>query len=180
MNRAEKQSEVEFLNECFTKSAIAVCADYRGLTVTQVTNLRRDLRKSGAKARVVKNTLARLAIKDVFKAAEAAELERFLKIFEGPCFVVFSDSDPVAPSKVLSQFAKTNDKLSIKGAWLEGAFVDKSGVGELANMPGKEELLGKLLNLMLAPATQLVRLMAAPATQLVRTLEAHRANIEKK
>jgi large subunit ribosomal protein L10 len=180
MDRQEKRQEVEFLNDCFTKAQIALCADYRGLTVAQVTKLRRELTKVGARARVVKNTLARIAVQDVFKSAEQAELERFTKIFDGPSFVVFSEKDPVAPSKVLATFAKDNEKFSIKGAWFEGAFVDKSGVGQLATMPGKEELLGKLLNLLLAPATQLVRLMQAPGTQLVRVLDAQRAKLETK
>lgn len=180
MNRQEKHDEVKFLNQSFQKTQIAICADYRGLTVAQVTKLRRELTSAGAKARVVKNTLARLAVNEVFKAAEDAERERFLKIFDGPCFVVFSEKDPVSPSKILAAFAKANEKFTIKGAWLEGAFVDKAGVGQLATMPGKEELLGKLLNLMLAPATQLVRLLQAPGTQLVRVLEAQRAKLEGK
>lgn len=179
MNRSEKQSEVEFLKESFGGTAIALCADYRGLTVSQITALRRDLKNSGAKARVVKNTLARIAIKEMFKEAEAAELERFIKIFDGPCFVVFSDTDPVGPSKIISKYAKDIESFKIKGAWLEGAFVDNSGVGMLANMPGKNELLAKLLNLMLAPATQLVRLLSAPATQVVRVLDAQREKIEQ-
>lgn len=180
MERAEKQKEVDFINEALGRAEIALCADYRGLTVAQVTTLRRELHQAGAKARVVKNTLSRLAVKEAFKSAEQAELERFLKIFEGPTMIVFSDTDPVSPSKVLAKFAKANDKLQIKGAWLEGAFVDSSGVGSLADMPGKEELLAKLLNLMLAPATQLVRLMQAPATQVARVLEAQRAKLEGK
>lgn len=179
MERAEKAVEVEFINKALSKAEIALCVDFRGLTVLQATSLRRQLHEAGAEARVVKNTLSRLAVKEAFKAAEQAELERFLKIFEGPTMLVYSDKDPVSPSKVLAKFAKTNDKLQIKGAWLEGAFVDVNGVGDLSNMPGKEELLAKLLNLMLAPATYLVRLMQAPGTQIVRVLEAQRAKLEE-
>lgn len=178
MDRAGKAEVVEFVNKSLGKAEIALCADFRGLTVLQVTNLRRELHQAGAKARVVKNTLSRLAVKEAYKSADQAELERFLKIFEGPTMIVYSDKDPVAPSKVLTKFAKTNDKLQIKGAWLEGAFVDVKGVGALSEMPGKEELLAKLLNLMLAPATQLVRLMSAPGTQVVRVLDAQRQKLE--
>ncbi len=178
MERAGKAEVVDFVNKALGKAEIALCVDFRGLNVLQVTNLRRELNQVGATARVVKNTLSRLAIKEAFKEAEQAELERFIKIFEGPSMIVYSDKDPVTPSKVLAKFAKTNNKLQIKGAWLEGAFVDANGVGDLSNMPGKEELLSKLLNLMLAPATQLVRLMQAPATQTVRVLEAQRVKLE--
>lgn len=179
MERSEKLKEVEFLNDCFGGSAIALCADYRGLTVAQITALRKELRNAGTQARVVKNTLAKLAVKEAFKEAEAAELERFIKIFEGPSLVVFSEKDPVAPAKVLSKFAKDNDKLQIRGAWLEGQFVDVAGVGSLSNMPGKEELLAKLLALINAPATQLLRLIQAPATQVVGVINAQKDKIEK-
>ena len=178
MERGQKTEVVKFINQALGKTEITLCADYRGLSVGEVTGLRRELQQAGAKARVVKNTLSRIAVKEVFKGAEQSELERFLKILEGPTMLIFSEKDPVSPSKVLSKFAKTNKSLEIKGAWLEGAFVDAQGVGTLADMPGKEELLAKLLNLMLAPATQLVRLMQAPGTQLVRVLEAQRAKLE--
>lgn len=180
MERSEKVQEVEFVNQALSAAEIALCADYRGLTVGEVTSLRRELYQAGAKARVVKNTLSRLAVKEAYKSADQTQLERFLKIFEGPTMIIYSDKDPVSPSKVLAKFAKANKKLEVKGAWLEGAFVDAQGVGTLAEMPGKEELLAKLLNLMLAPATQLVRLLNAPGTQVVRVLDAQRAKLEGK
>lgn len=180
MDRNGKKAEIKFLNDSFTKAQISLCADYRGLTVSQVTTLRRELHKIKARGRVVKNTLAMLAAKEVFAGVDAAQLERFLKIFEGPSFVVFSDADPIGPAKVLSKFAKDNEKLSIKGAWFEGAFVDKAGVTSLAQMPGREETMAKLLALMMAPATQLARLIKEPGAQLVRVIEAHRVSLEKK
>jgi large subunit ribosomal protein L10 len=180
MDRAEKKAEIESLNDHMSRSQIAICADARGLTVAEVTELRKNLRKAGSFAKVVKNTLARLAVDKAYASAEAAELEKFKKLLEGPSMMVFSYKDPVAPSKALTDFAKTHDKLKVKGGFIDGECVDESGVKTLSNMPGKEELLGKLLALINAPATQLVRLMQAPGTQMVRVLDAQREKIEKK
>lgn len=180
MDRVEKQQEIELLDGLFAKSQITICADYRGLTVAQVTELRKNLRKNDCFGKVVKNTLAKISIERSFKEAKAAELEKFSNLLEGPSLMVFSYSDPVAPSKILSEFAKSNDKLKIKGGWLDGSFVDAPGVDMLAKLPGKQETLGKLLGLLAAPATQLVRLLQAPSTQIVRVIDAHRENLEKK
>lgn len=179
MDRAEKQAEVDYLKDCFSRSQIALCADYRGLTVAQITNLRKTLRKSGCYGKVVKNTLAKLAIEKQYKES-GANLERFLKVFEGPSLVIFSYDDPVAPTKVMTDFVKGHEAFKIKGAWLDGAFVDAEGVQTLSKLPGREETLAKLLALIAAPATQLVRLLQAPSTQIVRALDAHRENLEKK
>lgn len=180
MNRAEKQAEVEFLTDCFNKTQVAICADYHGLTVAEVTDLRRELHKNGCVGRVVKNTLAKLSAKKVFAQANQAELEKFLKLLEGPCFVVMNFDNPVAPAKVVTEFIKRTKKLSLKGGWLDGSFLDQKGLETLSEMPGKEEILGKLLGLLSAPATRLVRLLHAPATQLARVIDAHRQNLEKK
>ncbi len=182
MERAEKQAEVEYLSGCFSKAPIAFCGDYRGLTVAQVTKLRKDLRKAGAHACVVKNTLGRISAQKALTpmAKSAAEVEKFVGMFKGPSMVVFSGEDPVAPAKVLADFVKTNDKLKVKGAYFEGAFVDAAGVLALSKMPGKKEVLSMLLRVISAPATQIVRLLSAPATQTVRVLDGHRQNIEKK
>lgn len=178
MDRAQKHQEVDTLQASFAKAELVLCADYRGLTVEQVTNLRKSLRTAGASARVVKNKLAKIAVKreDAFKT----EAERFLQVFHGPTMVVFSDVDPIAPTKALTEFAKKNAKLEIKGAWVDGRFVDPAGVEALSKMPGKQELLGQLLSLFNAPATRLVGLLQAPAAQVVRLLEAQRKNLEEK
>jgi len=180
MDRAEKQTEIGYLTECFSKTKVALCGDYRGLTVAQITALRKELRPKGAYGRVVKNTLARLSANEVFKDADRAQLDKFIKAFDGPSFVVFSNDDPVAPAKVLSDFGKKNEKFQIKGGWFEGAYVDQAGVETLSKMPSREETLGKLLGLLAAPATQLVRLLQAPSQQFVQVLEGHRSNLEKK
>jgi large subunit ribosomal protein L10 len=180
MERAEKHAEVERLKGMFENTQVALCGDYRGLSVAAITKLRRELRSKGAHGVVVKNTLARLSANSSYAGADKAQLEKFIGLLKGPSFVVFSDKDPVSPAKVLSDFAKKNDKFKIRGGWLDGAFVDQAGVETLSKMPSREETLGKLLGLLAAPATQLVRLMKAPAQQMVQVLEGHRGNLEKK
>lgn len=183
MNREEKQEVVESLVKQFGAAQVALCADYRGLTVAQVTELRKALNKTGTRARVVKNTLARISLKRGLEGAKQAEVERFLKIIKGPSFVAFNENDPVAPAKVFADFIKKGgDKLTlkIKGAWVDGVFLDEQGVQSLSKMPGKAETLAQLLALMNTPATQLLRLIKEPSAQVVRVVEAQRANLEKK
>lgn len=180
MESAEKQTEIEMLTGCFKESVVALCAEYRGLTVAQVTTLRKKLHESGAKARVSRNTLARISAERVHEGAKKEELNKFVECLTGPNVLVFAKDDPVAPAKVLAEFAKGNNKLIIKGGWMEGAYVDTAGVTTLSTMPGKNETLAKLLALIAAPATQLVRLLQAPAQQTVQVLEGHRKNLETK
>ena len=179
MKREEKQAIIESLNQRFAAAQVAYCADYRGLTVSQITNLRRQLRKAGVQSVVVKNTLARISAKKMLKDASGADVEKFLGLMAGPNFIVFGKEDPVGPAKVITQFGKENDKFQVKGGWFEGAFVDKQGVGTLATMPSREETLAKLLALISAPATQLARVIQAPGAQLARLLEAYRQKLEK-
>jgi large subunit ribosomal protein L10 len=179
MDRAEKQTEVELLSECFRTAELALCADYRGLTVEKVTNLRRALRQSGATSRVVKNTLAKLSLEKAYQDADAAEVKKFIDLLKGPNFLIFVKKDAVVSAKVAAKFEKDLEHLAIKGGWFAGKFLDKSGVVEFSNMASKEETLAKLLCLLSTPATQLVRVIQAPAQQLVRVLEAYRAKLEK-
>lgn len=180
MDRSEKQVELEKIGASFAAAQVALCADYRGLTVAEITTLRKELRKNGARGKVVKNTLARLAAEKAYKDADAEHLKKFMQLFEGPSLVIYSETDPVAPAKVVYAFAKDHQNLKIKGGWVDGQFIDVAGTESLSKMPGREEILAKLLALIAAPATQLVRLLAAPATQVVRVVDAHRQNLEKK
>ena len=177
MEKSEKTAEVEFLEGQFAKAQVALCTEYRGLTVAKITDLRRKLRESGCVGRVVKNTLARLAVEKTLASKNKAEADKFSAMLKGPCMLVFS-ADPVAPAKVVSKFAKDQEIFKIKGGWFEGACIDKSGVEQLSTMPSREEVLGKLLALMNAPATQLLRLMQAPGTQVTRVIEAQRKKLE--
>jgi large subunit ribosomal protein L10 len=175
MNKAEKNAEIETLLGYFKGAAIAICTHYQGLTVGQVSTLRSDLRKAGAKARVSKNTFIRLAAKR--SAGDNSAIDPFVEKVDGPNLVVFCD-DPVAPAKVLTKFAKDNEKFKVKGAWFEGKYIDATGVDTLSKMPGKAELLATLLRLINTPATQLVRVISAPGTQTVRVLDAVRTKLE--
>jgi large subunit ribosomal protein L10 len=180
MERAEKHQEVQLLEGKLTSSPMALCTDYRGLSVEQMTLLRRELKANGAVGRVVKNTLARLSVEQGLAQADQAEREKFAALFTGPSFLIFAGEDVVGPSKVLAKFAKEWDKLEIKGGWFEGAFVDASGVEQLSKLPSKEELYSQLLSVISAPATQVVRLLSAPAGQLVRLLGAYKDKLEAK
>lgn len=178
MERAEKQIEVEALEGQISRAQIALCADYLGLTVAEITTFRKKLREGGLKGKVVKNTLATLAFKHAFKDADSADLAKFEALFKGPNFMIFSEHDPVTPAKVAWEFAKDHNKFQVKGAWFENTFLDKQAVEELSKLPSREEILARLLSLMTAPSVQLLRLMKEPAAQLVRVLAAYRDKLE--
>lgn len=178
MERVEKEAEVKFLTQVLNKAQVALCTDYRGLTVSQLTKLRRDLRAKGAQGRVVKNTLARISAKEAFPQANSAEISKFVELFKGPTFVVYSDTDPVTPAKVVADFMKTAEKLTVKGGWVDGSCLDKGQVEELSKMPGKAETLARLLQVLLGPATKLARLINEPGSRVVRVLEARRSSLE--
>jgi len=178
MERAQKEVELNNLVDSFGRTQVTVCADYRGMSVAKMTALRSELRKAGATGRVVRNTLARLAVnRTVGKDAPKGDVEKFLETLNGPTLVVFSYNDPIAPTKVLAKFAKENEAFRVKGCWLDGAYVDSAGVSSLATMPGREETFAMLLSLMSAPATRLVRLLSEPGSQIVRSIEAYRKKL---
>jgi large subunit ribosomal protein L10 len=177
MNRLEKNSEVETLISKIKGAQIALCVNYLGLSVAQMSNLRSKLREAECEGKVVKNTLAKLAVKSGLSAAEGVEVAKFDGLFKGPTLLISSRVDPVSPAKVVSEFAKTNDKLALKGAFVDGRFVDIAGIQSLALLPGKNQVLAQLLSLLLAPATQVVRLINEPASSLVRVIEAQRKKL---
>lgn len=179
MERADKDTEIQSLSESFEKSPIALCADYRGLTVEEITVLRRTLREAHCFGKVVKNTLARISATRVLSDSDPKEVARFVDLFKGPSLLVFSEDDAVAPAKILANFAKDHNALEIKGGWLDGSCLDQEGVSQLSSLPSKEELQAKLLSLIQAPATQLVGVLSAPAGQLVRVVEARRKQLEE-
>ena len=180
MDKNEKNAEVEALSDYFSRSEICLCADYRGLTVTQISNLRREIKKAGCVGRVVKNTLAKLSAKKGLEngSLSASGVDKFLEVFTGPTLLVCSFEDPIAPAKILTKFAKENEKLALKGAFFEGRFVDKAGIESLSAMPGKEELFGQLLRLINTPATNLLRVIQACGTQVVRVIDERRKQLE--
>lgn len=178
MDKTQKQEEIKLMTEHLNKAQAFFVADYRGLTVADITKLRRDLHDTGATSKVTKNTLVKRSIDSTLANRNAGEAGKLKGLLEGTNFFVLADSDVVSPAKVLAKFAAGNQKLKIKGAWFEDKFLDPSGVDSLSKMPSKEELIGKLLGLLNAPATQALRLLQAPASSLVRLLGAYQEKIK--
>ncbi|MFT0852000.1 50S ribosomal protein L10 [Achromobacter sp. F4_2707] len=166
LNREEKAVVIEEVSAQVAKAQSVIIAEYRGLDVASVTVLRKTARESGVYLRVLKNTLVRRAVADTPFEGLSSQLV-------GPLMYAISD-DPVAAAKVLSEFAKSNDKLVIKGGAMPNSLLDVNGVKALATMPSREELLSKLLGTMQAPIAQFVRTLNEVPTKFVRGLAAVR------
>jgi large subunit ribosomal protein L10 len=169
--REAKATKVTAVQEKFMAAKMTIVTEYRGLTVAQMTRLRREIRQASGEYQVIKNTLVRRALKDTTYGS----LDRLLK---GPTGWIFGYADPIALSKVLLKFVEENEKLTIKGGLFEGEFMDQAKVKVLAQMPSRPELQSKLLALMQAPAAQLLRLMQEPASRMVRLMESVRKQKE--
>ena len=167
MRLEEKQKITEDLHERFSKSAIVVVADYKGLDVSSMNDLRRKLREEDIEFQVAKNTLLIRAAKDT----EVALIEDY---FKGPSAVALSYTDPVAPAKILAQFAKDNQKLEIKGGVLKNKVLDVDAIKALAKLPAREVLLGQLLAVLNEVPTAFVRTIAEIPRSLLNVLTAIR------
>jgi large subunit ribosomal protein L10 len=171
LNIEDKKEVVAEVSAQLAKAQAVVIAEYRGLPVEDITVLRREARASGVYLRVVKNTLARRAVK-------GTPFEKLGPQMAGPLAYGIS-SDPVAAAKVLHGYAKKNDKLVIKGGALPGQVMSAKEVASLATMPGREELLARLLGTMQAPIAKFVQTLNEVPSKFVRTVAAVRDQKEK-
>ena len=170
VDRAEKREMVESLNEIFATSGSVVVARYKGMTVAQMTNLRRKMGDAGAKFKVIKNRLAKIALDS---AAGGAGADLFLE----PTGIAYAE-DPTAAAKVAADFARTNDKFVIVGGLLGRQALNADGVKALAAIPSMEKLRSKLMGVLLAPGSKLVRRLNAPAQNLAAVLQAYKEKQE--
>ncbi len=165
LNISQKKELVERLAKTLAEAEISFLIDYKGLTVSQVTELRASLREAGAQMEVVKNTLMRLA-------AKGTDTDLLTDLFKGPNAIIISKNDPVAPAKVLSEFLKNNEKIELKGATLGGKLLSAEDVKQLAKMPSKEEMLAKLVYTLNAVPTNLVNVLAGVPRSFLNVLNA--------
>jgi large subunit ribosomal protein L10 len=164
VDRSQKKALVDTLHEALADTACFVITHQSGLSVAEVTGLRRRMREAGASFKVTKNRLARLAL-------VGTKFEQLSPMFTGPTAIAYS-RDPVAAAKVAVEFANSNDKLTIVGGALGSQQLDVEGVKSLATLPSLDELRAKLIGMLQTPATRVATVLQAPAGQLARVLKA--------
>lgn len=165
MERAEKREFVTELNEVFKASGSVVVARYAGITVAQMNDLRSKMRNAGGTVRVAKNRLAKIAL-------QGTESEGMTDLFKGQTLIAYS-VDPIVAPKIAMEFAKGNDKLVVLGGAMGATTLSADAVKSLATLPSLDELRGKLLGLIQAPATRIATVVSAPASQLARVFAAY-------
>lgn len=171
MDRATKEKVVGEIREQFSDVMSIVLADYRGVDVPTVTEMRADFRKAGCAYRVLKNTLVKIAIK-------GSHLEPMSELLVGPTAVIWSNESPSAPAKLAVKWAKEVKDFEIKGGFFEGQVLDVAGVDQLAKMPDKPELQATLLMTFLAAPTEFVKLLAAAPQNFAYLLDARKRQLE--
>ncbi len=175
LTRTRKREQVQEFRDKFGRATSVIVADYRGIGVPAINELRSRLWKDGSgefEYRVVKNSVLRRAIADSGLAGLSPH-------FEGPTAVAISYGDPVPLTKVLVEYANEHEVFELKGGYLDGRTLDRGELATLATLPSLEQLRGRLVGLLQAPATKLVRLLAEPGSQLARLVEARRAKLEQ-
>jgi large subunit ribosomal protein L10 len=164
MNRDDKAAAISELNEGIGNATNAFLISFRGITVPQVTELRRQVRESGSEYLVVKNTLALIAVKD-------SPLVALKEQFKGETAVAFNKTDAVGLAKALTKFAKDVPSVQFKGAMLNGQIVPATEIQNIANLPSREELIAKLLYLMQSPIRGLVTVLSANIRNLAVVID---------
>ena len=165
MERAQKREVVTALHDVFANTGVVVVAHYAGLTVAQMTKLRSEMRSAGGRVKVAKNRLAKLAL-------EGTDAKGIADLLEGPTCLAFSD-DPVTAPKIAVKFARANEKFVILGGAMGAAVLDAKGVTSLGDLPSLDELRGKLVGLLEAPASMIARTLNEPGAQLARVFGAY-------
>jgi large subunit ribosomal protein L10 len=171
VDRAQKRELVTTLNEEWKESGVIVVAHYKGMTVAQMTDFRKRMKEAGGSVKVAKNRLAKLALKDT-------DVEAISDLLKGQTCVAYSE-DPISAAKVSVKYSKENDKLVILGGAMGRTRLDSSGVKALADLPSLDELRGKLIGLMQAPAAKIARILNEPGGMLARVLAAKGAQEAK-
>ncbi len=161
----DKKALVEEVNAVAGDSVTAVAAEYRGLSVAEMTDLRKEARNAGVYMRVVKNTLAR-------RAVEGTEFECMQETLKGPILLAFAKDDPGAAARVIKAFAKEHEALQAVSLSAGGQLLPASDLGKLADLPTLDQARGMLLGVLMAPMNQLARTLAEPSAMLARTLSA--------
>lgn len=172
MNKEPKKQFVQQLNERFGKSKIVILTDYKGLDVGAITDLRRQLREAKVEFEVIKNTMLRLA-------SDGTDVALIRDNFKGPSAIAISYDDPVAPAKILSDFAKKNQNLELKIGVMNGKVLDLASIKALSSLPSREELLAQVLSAMIAVPTSFVRALNDVPVRMLNVLQAVRDQKEQ-
>ncbi len=170
MDRAAKSELVASLGQVFKATQVVVVAHYSGLTVSQMQNLRRQMKQAGASVKVAKNRLAKIAL-------EGSDVASIAPLLNGPTLIAFS-VDPVAAPKVAVDFAKAHERFVILGGAMGKTALDTNGVRALAALPSLDELRAKLVGLIQAPATKIAQVVTAPAAKVARVVQAYASKSE--
>jgi large subunit ribosomal protein L10 len=165
VDRAAKKELVTTLNGVFKDTNVVVVAHYSGLTVSQMQNLRKQMKQAGAAVKVAKNRLAKIALEGTAAAVVAP-------LLKGPTVIAYS-GDPVAAPKVANDFAKAHDKFVILGGAMGKTALNPDGIKALAALPSLDELRAKIVGLIQAPATKIAQLINAPASKVARVVQAY-------
>ena len=171
VNREEKAELIDTLQSTLNASTSVVVTHQVGMTVAESSDLRAKMREAGAGFKVTKNRIAKLALK-------GTPYEDLESMFTGPT-AIGTSTDPVAAAKVLVEYAKGNDKLTIVGGSMDGKSLDKAGVEALAKLPSLDELRGKLVGILQAPAAKIARVAQAPAGKVARVIKARSDQLQQ-